>query len=370
MISKAPAAALRPPLGTWRLVSTTVLVCAAAVLLVGLFAAFGSEDLGWDARSAYLPAAESILDGDSPYPEPESDTLREERGYVYPPHIALLHVPLTVVPDDVAALLAVLVSLGSLIGALAVLGVRDARCYAAVLVSAPAWNVLEMANVSGLLVFAGALTWRYRDSAFRLGLVLGLAVGAKLFLWPLLVWTAATRRFRATATALVVGVVGIVVAWGVIGFEGLRGYPELLRALSSLQADNSYSLIGVAAGLGLDPTVGRIAAVAVGGVLLAATIKLGREGDDFSAFACTIAAALVLSPVLWLHYLAILFVPLAISRPRFSALWLLPTVLWLCPRAGNGELLQTVLPVLVVLALTWAVVAGPHPGRRLREAWA
>ena len=357
-------------LGAWRLLSTAALVSASGVLLVGLFSAYGSEELGWDARSAYLPAAESIVGGDSPYPDPDSAALEEERGYVYPPHVAILHAPLTVFPDDVAALLAVLVALGSLIGALAVLGVSDVRCFAAVLVSAPAWNVLEMANVSGLLVLAVALAWRYRDRAPRLGLVLGLTIGAKLFLWPLLVWTAATRRLRATAATLVVGLVGTAIAWATIGFEGLSGYPKLLRALSSLEADDSYSLIGVAAGLGLDPVWGSIAMVVVGGGLLVATVKLGRHREALAAFACSITAALTLTPVLWLHYLAILFVPLAISRPRFSALWLLPTLLWFCPRAGNGGVLQTVLPGLVALAVTWAVVAGPHARARLRGAWA
>ncbi len=37
------------------------------------------------------------------------------------------------------------------------------------------------------------------------------------------------------------------------------------------------------------------------------------------------------SPVLEAHYLAIVLVPLAISRPRITALWLLPLVLWVTP---------------------------------------
>ena len=81
-----------------------------------------------------------------------------------------------------------------------------------------------------------------------------------------------------------------------------------------------------------------------GGVLLVGVVVLGRRGDDSHAFACAIVATLALSPVLWLHYLVLLSVPLAICRPRFSAIWLVPIVLWVCPRADNGDGLQPFLP--------------------------
>jgi hypothetical protein len=42
-----------------------------------------------------------------------------------------------------------------------------------------------------------------------------------------------------------------------------------------------------------------------------------------------LAAALVMTPILWLHYLVLLAVPIALARPRLSPLWLVllvPTV--------------------------------------------
>ena len=83
---------------------------------------------------------------------------------------------------------------------------------------------------------------------------------------------------------------------------------------------------------------------------------LARRGDEVGSFACAIAAALAFSPVVWLHYLVLLAVPLGIARPRFSALWLLPIVLWVCPRAGNGDGLQPFLPALVAVVLVGALV--------------
>ena len=54
---------------------------AAFVMLgaIGLSAADGL--LGWDVRFAYLPAAESVLYGDSPYPELDDPILEEQKGY-------------------------------------------------------------------------------------------------------------------------------------------------------------------------------------------------------------------------------------------------------------------------------------------------
>ena len=61
---------------------------------------------------------------------------------------------------------------------------------------------------------------------------------------------------------------------------------------------------------------------------------------------------------MWLHYLVLLLVPLAIARPRFSAIWLVPLLLWLTPLNGNGESIQPFLPALVVAAVIAVVLTG------------
>ncbi len=178
MIAEAPT--LVPGRGArgWRwVVSTTVLVASAGILLTGLFSAYRRSDperLGWDFRVAYLPAAELVADGGSPYPADPSDPQPGElTAYHYPPQLAFAAVPLTVLSSDAAAVLAVLVSLAALMGALALVGIRDVRCYAVVVLWAPGWNALETANVSALLAFGVALAWRYRESSWRLGGAIG-----------------------------------------------------------------------------------------------------------------------------------------------------------------------------------------------------
>ena len=85
---------------------------------------------------------------------------------------------------------------------------------------------------------------------------------------------------------------------------------------------------------------------------------LGRRGEDLRSFTLALAASLALTPIVWLHYLVLLLVPLAIARPRFSAIWLVPLLLWLTPLNGNGESIQPFLPALVVAAVIAVVLAG------------
>ena len=346
------------------LLTTGILLAGAAALFVGLVSAYGTDQLGYDFRAAYLPAAEAVRDGHSPYPSPGDASVVEGTAYVYPPQLAIALVPFTALPVDVAALLASLLAGAALAGALLVLGVRDVRCYAATMLWAPTWNALEMANASALLVLALAIAWRYRDGVWRPAVALGAAVSAKLVLWPLLVWTAARGAVRATLCAIGVGAGLTAAGWGLLGFAGIGDYPDLLQRLGDAQAGSSYSFVGLASALGLSETVGHALALAVGGALVVACAARSRAGDDVRAMTWAVAASLALSPIVWQHYLVLLLVPLAIARPRFSAVWLLPIVLWASPRAGHGAGIEPFLPFLVVVCVVAVVVGGRQTSTR------
>jgi alpha-1,2-mannosyltransferase len=342
-----------------RMLSAGVMVGAAAIFMVALFAATGSEKLGYDFRAVYLPAAESVWHGESPYADDDPQATGR-LPYVYPPQLAILLVPFTALPVDAAAVFGVLASLAALVGALAIVGVRDIRCFAAVLVWAPGWNSLEMANVSALLALLLAVAWRFRTTVWPLAAALGLAVPVKLFLWPLLAWTAATRRFHALAWALGIGFAVTLLAWALIGFAGLTSFPD---QLSMVDFDASYSIVAIAEELGFGRSVGRVLTLVIGGIALVGVVHLARRDDDFGSFTASIAAGLALTPVVWQHYLVLLAVPLAIARPRFSAAWLVPIVLWVSPRADNGDVLQVLMPALVAALLVAIVLSRPdHRG--------
>jgi alpha-1,2-mannosyltransferase len=340
---------------------TVVLVFFAVTITFALVALSANEGLlAWDVRFAYLPAAEAVLDGDSPYPALDDPILEDQKGYVYPPQLLLALVPLSPLPNGVVALIVAVGLLALLLFTVRLLGVRDVRCYAASLLWVPTVSAVLLGNISIPLAFAAAVAWRYRDAVWAPACTLGLAVSAKFLMWPLLVWTVATKRVQATISALVIGLAITFGAWAVIGFDGLTGYPDLLRRLSEIQSERSYSIVGMAATAGLGDAVGKALTLFVGGGLLIGCVLLARRGDDQRSFTCAVAATLALSPIVWLHYLVVLLVPMAIARPRFTVLWLLPVLLWVSPRPGYAEGFQTFMPAVAVAILVAVLLARPH----------
>jgi hypothetical protein len=174
------------------------------------------------------------------------------------------------------------------------------------------------------------------------------------------VWMLATRQLRATVWAVLIGLGAMFGAWAVIGFDGLEGYPDLLRRLSDIQAERSYSIVGMTSTLGVGEAVGQALALALGVGLLAWCVVLARRADQARSFTCAIAATLVLSPIVWLHYLVALVVPLAILRPRFSIIWLLPVLLWVSPKPGYAEGVATFMPAMAATILLTVLLARPR----------
>jgi hypothetical protein len=355
----------RDALGPGGLLLSALLVAGAAMLVVTILVAIVSRDSGWDARYAYLGASEAVLDGRSPYPGVDEVSLRADKVYVYPPQLAFAYAPLTAVPVEVAVGIAGIASLAAILAALAVVGVRDWRCYAAVLVWAPAWNAIDTANVSAGLALLVGVIWRYRATLWPLVAALGLAVSLKLFLWPLLMWTGLFRGLRTAVLAAVSAVAITLVAWAPIRFADFTDYPRLLSKLADVQAAKSFSFVGSADALGLGTSFGRAAMVLVGGALLLGCVRFARERDERRSFTCAVAAAIVLTPVLWQHYLVLLVVPVALARPRFSAIWLLPALLWLVPRVPDTGGYLRVGPLLVCALMVGLLLVEP---RRLAVA--
>jgi hypothetical protein len=326
----------------------------------------------------FLQGAEDVRLGDSPYPKPDDVTEGSPAPYVYPPLLAIVLVPATALPDEVggSSPVAILVSLllvGCVVGTLLVLGVHDWRCYPVVLLYPATLENIEYGAVGPVLGLLVALGWRYRDRVAVTSAAIGGAIVLKVFLWPLLVWLAATRRWIAAVGSAAVALALALLSWAAIGFRGIADYPELLRRLSDLEAENSYSAFAILVALGVPETLSRVLVVIAAGTLLVLAWRAaaGRDGDRRS-LTLALAAGFVLTPILWLHYLVLLVVPIALARPRLSALWFAPLALvafelldwyrgW--PR-GDGWALAS---VALVTALVFVVSARP-PGRRL-AAW-
>jgi len=100
--------------------------------------------------------------------------------------------------------------------------------------------------------------------------------------------------------------------------------------LTDVEGENSHSVSVFSAvlALGAPSAVAHVASLAAGGALLGGAIAYARRRDDEASFVLTLFAALAFAPVVWLHYLALLVVPVAIYRPRFSGLWAVPLLFW------------------------------------------
>src|SRR5712691_3434232 len=185
--------------------------------------------LAFDFHHAYLPAAHAVLAGHSPYPAATVAALAPRTAFVYPPLTAFLAVPFTVLPPLVADALVTALAVACIAVILALLGVRDWRCYTIPFLWEPTYSAVQTANVTLLLALGLALMWRFRSRAFAVAVVAGALVALKLFLWPVLLWLVATRRFRSAAAGVAAGVVLVLGPWAVIRFAGLTGYPHLLN---------------------------------------------------------------------------------------------------------------------------------------------
>jgi alpha-1,2-mannosyltransferase len=329
------------------------------VLLFSLVAAvdlhYRGSSLGdWEI---FRSAGRSALHGHSPYSLANPATLAHNDQFVYPPITALLVSPLAVLPDVAGKAVVLLLALACVPLALRLLGVRDWRCYGLAVLTAPVLDTVSLGALSSVLLLGVAAAWRYRDRRWVAAPVTALTAVAKLFAWPLLVWLLATRRLRTALAAAAVAAVLGVGGWAAIGFAGFRGYPHLLRVLSRVEETQSYSLAGLLRLHGA-------ASIAVTGVLVAAVVLAvvlaarGRDGDRRS-LAVAVGGALLATPVLWLHYLVLLFVPIALARPRLSALWFASLAFWVTPLAhSDGSVWRTSF-VLAVAALIVARSLAP-----------
>jgi hypothetical protein len=161
-------------------------------LTVGELAALARRSRG-AVRLRDLPqAADDVRAGDNPYVDPDSVDEQAHAPYAYPPLLAIVLIPATALPDDVSGSspVGVLVSLlliACVVGTLALLGVRDWRCYPIALLYPPTLENVEYGAIGPALALLVALAWRYRDRAGPAAASLGAVVALKVFLWPLVV---------------------------------------------------------------------------------------------------------------------------------------------------------------------------------------
>jgi hypothetical protein len=310
-------------------------------------------------------AGKRVFAGLSPYVGSHSYQLAHGSPFVYPAVAAFLLSPLSLLSRGPAGVVFAGLSAAAVLFTLRVLSVSDWRVYGLVL----AWPAVilgwQTANITLLLGLGIALAWRYRDRPVAAGALIALVISLKMFVWPLGLWLLATRRYAAFGYAAVVGLAINVIAWQALGLHQIGRYLRLMDALTRIQERRSYSLLALALGhgIGRPGAYGLFLGVAAG--VGAVSVALGRRGHDRPAFALSVATCLLATPIIWLHYFALLLVPLALGRPKLSPIWFAPLLL-LFP-ASTPKPWQVVVTLIVGAIVTAAaakrVVRSPRRSR-------
>jgi hypothetical protein len=304
----------------------------------------------------FWEAGHRLLTGGHLYPSQAALVANTRNYYVYPPVVAFAFAPLSLIPYAIAGVLYAVASIAAIFASLRILGVTDRRCYAVLPFWMPVLQAVGLGTIAPFLALALAVAWRYRDRRFAGAAALGLAIASKLFLWPIILWLIATRRYRRSAETIGVAVAAIVIPWAALSFRDFGEYPRVLRLLVRNELPTSFSAKALAGLLGFAPAA---LVVQVACVVAIFVVARGREGDR-RAFSAAIFAALALSPLVWIHYYILLIVPIGLASRRLRAAWMLPILaFWFFT-----DNLSSVWPVLwVSLVVVGVAVLTTRPSR-------
>jgi hypothetical protein len=342
-----------------RLATVTVcgvlpMITLATMLAIGL----GDDSLSADFHHEIYPQAEEMLEGRNPYPPPDFDPTVAP-NFIWPPLVAYALSPLTFLPAGAADVVMVLLGLACFALTLWLVGVRDWRVYGVLALWPQIAGEMRVSHLTAPLCLLIALAWRSRDARVASGVSAGIATAAKFFVWPVGVWLLSRRRPLAALVAAGIAACSLVL---VLPFTALDDYLRVLLQLGRGFDQDSYTLFGLLVQTGASETAGRVAAFTAGGILLGATWR-------YRSLTLAIAAALTLSPIVWLDYFALAVVPLALARPRLSLVWFLPLATWGLRGAGLGiGDASEIVRLLLVFAIVLGVAFHGEPDRLRRRA--
>ncbi len=166
-----------------------------------------------------------------------------------------------------------------------------------------------------LLLLPLAAAWRWLDRPAG-SIAQALAISVRPMLGILIIWQLLRRKWRAVLWTMAAGLVLILLTLPFVGLSGYLDYLTVLRNLSGVTGvEFNYDLSSVVVGLGLDESAAGLVLLA-GYALAIIAIVLSLRRDRELGFIVTVSASLLLSPLLWDHYLAMLVLPAAFLANR------------------------------------------------------
>ncbi len=260
----------------------------------------------------FAHAAEKLIHGINPFPDPTSKSVYSGHSYVYPTWDLMLLVPFVILPFHFGTAVFIVLSYYAY-----VLGVRILRGPSVidllvVAIATPVIISLQMGTISPFLFLGLAFLWTKRDRVISAAMVLSLVATAKLLLLPLFLYFLLTRRYRTFVFGGIFSalILGVSFAFGPIS---PGAYVKILVSLSTHEMPSGWSLAGIVSSIGLVHFENELVVLSAVLVLLGvAFMHFRRCGDERIVFLGAIVISLVATPIFWSSYLPILLAGLLI----------------------------------------------------------
>jgi hypothetical protein len=341
------------------------------LLLVGAIAALFLPLTPTYDLNVFLHAGRAALDGRQIYPTPGSPAVYSGFSFVYPYFAVWPFVPLAALPSGLSTTLYFAISVGAVLAASYIAADGDPWPPALVLCTTYTITGLQLGALSPLLFAGTVLMWRLRGRPVAFALLAAPVVASKLFLAPLLLWPLLARRYRAFAWASASTLALLAVSFAV-GPLGPGAYLQLLSELGRNEAHSGFSLIGALRNGGFPLAAAQAVAAALALIVLAGAYLQHRRGHDERVLFCgALAVSLILTPVLWSHYLILVLAGMfALKSPRR---WLIVLALasWaIAPPHGfnpDTDLVGGITSSGTWLAVGAALLVLGYLGRHRRE---
>ncbi|MEP7379047.1 MAG: glycosyltransferase family 87 protein [Chloroflexota bacterium] len=251
--------------------------------------------------------------------------------FMYSPVLALLLVPLTAFGESVAVVFWLALRVAALAMTCSLMPIpRRLRLavFGVAALSVPVLRDLELGNVSLIVTLLAVVIWRWLDRP-----VAGIALALSLTVRPTMVligaWWLLRGLWRPIAWSAGAGVVVVLASLLWLRSEAWLQYPTVLGHVRDVMGvPNNVDLGSAVLLVGGPPWLAQIALY--GGYLIAlGAVLLSLRRDRELSYVVTLMATLLLSPLLWDHYLTNLLVPAAFlaARGRWWGL-ALPLLCW------------------------------------------
>jgi alpha-1,2-mannosyltransferase len=335
---------------SWRQVAPALAaLITVAVVFLPLTPAYDFE--------VFRHAGYALLHGLPVYPRIGSPAVFSGSAFVYPYFAAWPFALFALAPFGIGAGLFFALSAAAVVFAALAAADRDPVPPVFVLGTAFTITGLQLGTLSPLL-FAGTIfLWKLRDRPLAFALLAAPVMAAKVFLLPLLLWPLLARRWRGFGFAIL-STAGLLAAGFAFGPIAPSQYLQLLSALGLHEARAGFGLIGALMNVGASRQIAEVCAGALAACTLAAAhVHYRRVADERVLFGAGIVASLILSPVLWSHYLVLLCAVLLVFKVPARWLAVLTLASWaIAP--PHGLHMDTDLIHGVASSGTWPVVAA------------